>query len=178
MRRLADAERLRRFLRELAAAAQDDASVYLTGGATAVLLGWRESTIDADILMVPDHDALFRALPRLKEELELNVEIASPAHFIPELPGWQERSLFIERRGRVSFFHYDPYAQALAKIERGHAKDLTDVAQLLARGLVDAGKLTELFEAIKPQLHRYPAIDPPSFRRRLDDALRRHRESP
>ena len=178
MRRLADAQRLRRFLRELAGEAQDEVSVYLTGGATAVLLGWRDSTIDADILIVPDHDALFRALPRLKEELELNVEIASPAHFIPELPGWQDRSLFIERRGRVSFFHYDPYAQALAKIERGHAKDLTDVAQLLARGLVDPRKLTELFEVMKPQLHRYPAVDPPSFRTRLEDVLRRHRESP
>ncbi len=118
MRGLADADRLRRFLRELAREAEADAVVYLTGGATAVLLGWRESTIDADILIVPEHDSLYRALPRLKEELQLNVEIASPAHFIPELPGWRERSLFIEREGRVSYYHYDPYSQALAKIER------------------------------------------------------------
>ncbi len=137
MRGLADADRLRRFLRELAREAEADAAVYLTGGATAVLLGWRESTIDADILIVPEHDSLYRALPRLKEELQLNVEIASPAHFIPELPGWRERSLLIEREGRVSFYHYDPYSQALAKIERGHAKDLADVAQLLDRGLVE-----------------------------------------
>ena len=176
MRRLADAERLRRFLRELAGEADGEVSIYLTGGATAVLLGWRESTIDADILMVPEHDALFRALPRLKEELQLNVEIASPAHFIPELPGWQDRSLFIERRGRASFFHYDPYAQALAKIERGHAKDLGDVAELLARGLVEPDRLRELFEAIEPRLHRYPAVDPASFRRRLDEVLRRRTE--
>ena len=130
MRGLADAERLRRFLRELAREADADAAVYLTGGATAVLIGWRESTIDADILIVPEHDSLYRALPRLKEELHLNVEIVSPAHFIPELPGWRERSLLIERVGRVSFYHYDPYSQALAKIERGHGKDLADVAQL------------------------------------------------
>jgi len=135
VRGLADAERLRRFLRELAREADADVAVYLTGGATAVLLGWRESTIDADILIVPEQDSLYRALPRLKEELQLNVEIASPAHFIPELPEWRERSLPIERVGRVSYYHYDPYSQALAKIERGHAKDLADVAQLLARGL-------------------------------------------
>jgi hypothetical protein len=101
MRGLADAERLRRFLRELAAAAETDVAVYLTGGATAVLLGWRDTTIDADILIVPEHDSVYRALPRLKEELRLNVEIASPAHFIPELSGWRERSLLIERIGRV-----------------------------------------------------------------------------
>ena len=172
MRGLADAERLRRFLKELARAADAEVAVYLTGGATAVLLGWRESTIDADILIVPDQDALYRALPRLKEELQLNVEIASPARFIPELPGWRERSLLIERVGRVSYYHYDPYSQALAKIERGHAKDLADVAELLARGLLEPSRLLELFETIEPQLHRYPAIDPPSFRKRLDNALR------
>jgi hypothetical protein len=172
MRGLADAERLRSFLRELAREADGDVAVFLTGGATAVLLGWRESTIDADILIVPERDSLYRALPRLKEELQLNVEIASPAHFIPELPGWRERSLLIERLGRVSFYHYDPYAQALAKIERGHTKDLADVAQLLARGLVEPARLLELFETIEPRLHRYPAVDPRSFRRRVEDVLR------
>jgi hypothetical protein len=172
MRGLADAERLRRFLRELAREADADASVYLTGGATAVLLGWRESTIDADILIVPEQDSLYRALPRLKEELQVNVEIASPAHFIPELPGWRERSLLIERIGRVTYYHYDPYAQALAKIERGHAKDLADVAQLVDRGLVVPERLRELFDAIEPLLHRYPAVDPASFRTRLGEVLR------
>ena len=171
MRGLADAPRLLRFLRELARAADEDTAVYLTGGATAVLLGWRDSTIDADILIVPERDSLFAALPRLKEELQLNVEIASPAHFIPELPGWRERSVFIERVGNVSFYHYDPYSQALAKIERGHAKDRGDVAQLLERGLVDPQRLRQFFEDIVPRLDRYPAIDPRSFRGRLEDAL-------
>ena len=172
MRALADAGRLRRFLRELAQAAEEEAAVYLTGGATAVLLGWRETTIDADILVVPEHDSIYRALPRLKEELRLNVEIVSPAHFIPELPGWRERCLFIERSGKVAFYHYDPYSQALAKIERGHANDRADVAQLLARGLVERRRLLELYEAIEPQLQRYPAVDPASFRRRVVEALR------
>jgi Nucleotidyltransferase of unknown function (DUF6036) len=171
MRGLADAPRLRRFLEALARAADVEAAVYLTGGATAVLLGWRESTIDADILIVPEHDSLYRALPRLKEALQLNVEIVSPALFIPELPGWRERSVPIVRVDRVSFYHYDPCSQALAKIERGHAQDLADVEQLLARGLVAPEQLRELFLAIEPQLYRHPAIDPASFRKRLEAAL-------
>jgi hypothetical protein len=173
MRGLADAERLRRFFRELARAADADASVYVTDGGTAVLLGWRASTVDADITIVPEHESLYRALPRLKEELQLNVEIASPAHFIPELPGWRERSLMIERIGRVSFYHYDPYAQALSKLQRAHEKDLADARELLERGLVEPERLRELYAAIEPQLYRYPAIDPPSFRARLDAALLR-----
>jgi hypothetical protein len=171
MRGLADAAQLRQFLDRIAREADAEAAVYLTGGATAVLLGWRESTVDADILIVPELDALYRAIPQIKEELRLNVEIVSPAHFIPELPGWRERSLFIERRGRVSFYHYDPYAQALAKIERGHAHDRDDVAQLLARGMVDRGRLRELFEAVEPRFYKYPAIAPASFRERLEAAL-------
>jgi hypothetical protein len=171
VRALADAERLRRFLRELGRETHEETAVFLTGGATAVLLGWRESTVDADVLFEPERDALFRALPRLKEELQINVEIASPAHFIPELPGWRERSLFIAREGRLSFYHYDPYSQALAKIERGHAKDLADVGEMLARRLVEPDRLRELYAAIEPRLHRYPSIDPASFRRRLDQVL-------
>lgn len=105
MRALADADRLRRFFKELSRAAEEESAIYLTGGATAVLLGWRDTTVDADILMVPERDSLYRALPRLKEELQINVEIASPAHFIPELPGWRERCVFIAREGRLSFYH-------------------------------------------------------------------------
>lgn len=172
MRRLADAERLRRFLVELARDAEAETDVYLTGGATAVLVGWRDSTVDADILIVPERDSLYRAIPRLKEELELNVEIVSPAHFIPELPGWRERSPVVAREGRVTYRHYDPYAQALAKIQRGHAKDLGDVAALLDRGLVEPGQLLDLFGAIEPHLYRYPAVDPASFRRAVEDTVR------
>jgi hypothetical protein len=53
--------------------------VYLTGGATAVLHGWRSSTIDVDLELVPDRDELLRELPGLKEELRVNLELADPA---------------------------------------------------------------------------------------------------
>jgi hypothetical protein len=172
MRQVADEERIRRFMRALGAAADAESRVYLTGGGSAVLLGWRPGTIDVDIRVVPELDSLFRALPGLKEELQLNIELASPADFIPELPGWEMRSRFITREGKVSFFHYDLYAQALAKIERGHELDIADVAAMLERGLVDREKLRGLFEEIFPKLYRYPAIDPDSFRRALEKTVR------
>jgi hypothetical protein len=171
MRRLAEITRIRRLMEALGAAATGEARVYLTGGASAVLLGWRETTIDVDLALDTDRDELLRALPRLKEELELNIELAAPSHFVPELPGWQERSLFIVREGRVSFHHYDFYAQALAKIERGHVQDRADVQSMLRSGLVRPPKLRELFDAVRPQLYRYPAIDPSAFEQSLDQAL-------
>lgn len=61
-------------MRELEHAARVPARVYLTGGATAVLAHWR-SSIAIDIKVVPEDDALFRAIPALKESLQVNVEL-------------------------------------------------------------------------------------------------------
>jgi hypothetical protein len=168
MRTPVDAVRLGALMRQLAAAARHPGRVYLTGGATAVLEGWRASTIDVDLMMVPEQDEVFRAIPRLKEELSINVELASPADFNPELPGWDNRSRTIRTEGNLTFCHYDFYAQVLAKIERGHATDLEDVEQMIRRGLVDASRLLEFFHAIEPQLTRYPALDPASFQKAVE----------
>ena len=76
MRQLADAERIGRFMAALGAEADSDGACYFTGGATAVLVGWRRSTIDVDVKFSPESDRLFRAIQRLKDELEINVELA------------------------------------------------------------------------------------------------------
>jgi hypothetical protein len=173
VRALTESTSLRRFLAELGLATREPARVYLTGGASAVLLGWRASTIDIDLELVPDRDDLLRAIAALKNRLQVNVELVSPPHFVPELPGWQERSVFVTQEGLLSVFHYDFYSQALAKIERGHDRDRQDVAAMMERGLVDGSRLRELFESVSDQLYRYPAIDPESLRRAVDETVAR-----
>jgi len=173
MRELADLNRIQQFMRILGPEARGETRVYFTGGATAVLHGWRASTLDVDVKIVPERDELFRAIPRLKEQLHLNVELASPADFIPVRQDWDNRSPFIAREGRTSFHHFDLCAQALAKIERGHAQDLEDVRLMLETGLVDQDELMRYFARIEPELYRYPALDPASFRARVDAALGR-----
>jgi hypothetical protein len=101
--------------------------MYLTGGATAVLEGWRESTVDIDVRIEPDSDAALTKIRDLKEQLSLNVELASPLDFLPAL-------------------------------------DLEDVRNMVDSGQVDTAKLLELFEAIEPELFRFPVIDPRSLR--------------
>jgi hypothetical protein len=165
MRDLANKQKILEFLRSWGLQARSESRAYLTGGATAVLLGWRDTTIDIDLRFEPELDELFRAIPELKEKLQINVELAAPSDFIPPLPGWQERSQFIIREGKVSFYHYDLYSQALAKIERGHDQDLRDVDAMLQSGGLDKQKLITLYEAIEPLLYKYPAIDPQSFSR-------------
>ena len=63
----------------------------------------------------------------------------------------------------MEFFHYDPYGQALSKLQRWHDRDQRDVRSLLQSGLIEKRRLWEFFNQIRPQLIRYPAIDPASF---------------
>jgi hypothetical protein len=170
VRELADASRIAAFMRAAGRAAERAGVCYLVGGATAVLLGWRETTLDVDIRLEPEQDALLRALPEIKNELAINVELASPADFIPLPALWRERCSSVEKVGLLSFQHFDLYSQALAKLERGHALDLSDVAEMLARGLIERSQLRSFFAEIEPQLYRFPAIDPAEFRRALDAA--------
>jgi len=156
------------FMREIARAARQDGRVYIAGGASALLRGWRETTVDIDVKLVPDDDALLRAIPDLKERLGINVELASPADFVPALPGWEDRSPFIDRFGIVSFHHFDFYTQCLSKLERAHRKDLDDVAAMVRDGLVQPGKLLEMFRVVEDDLYRYPAIHPPALRARVE----------
>jgi hypothetical protein len=156
------------FLDALGEEASAGAHAYLVGGATAIFAGWRTSTVDVDLRLEPDSDSALRAIPRLKEALQINVELASPIDFLPEAPGWRERSPFLGQHGHLAVFHFDFYYQALAKIERGHDIDRRDVAAMLDSGWVERRRLRELFAAIEPQLYRFPAIDPAGFRRRVE----------
>ncbi len=172
MRPPVDEPRLRELARALARVARRPVRIYLTGGSTAVLEGWRQTTVDVDMRLEPEADELLRELPALKERLQVNIELASPPDFIPELPGWRDRSPLVLQEGDIEIRHFDLYSQALSKIERGFTQDLADVRTMIDRGLVEPDRLRELYNAIEPQLYRYPAIDPPVFRHRLEAALR------
>jgi hypothetical protein len=158
-------------MRELATRSRAEGRIYLTGGASAVLLEWRAKTVDVDVTILPDSNDVLTAIRDLKDQLNINVELASPADFIPELPGWQDRSKFIAREGKLDFYHYDFYAQCLAKIERSHRKDLADVASMMSSGLVEKPRLLQLFERIEPELIRYPGIDARDFRRAVESTI-------
>jgi len=69
----------------------------------------------------------------------------------------------------VDFFHYDPYSQALAKLERGHPRDADDVRAMLGRGLIDTKKLIGYFEMIQSELIKFPSIEPALFRQAVAD---------
>ena len=137
-----------------------------------MLVGWRDSTIDVDIKLEPESDRLLKAIQVLKEELQLNIELASPGDFVPVPAGWEDRSVFVAREARLSFYHFDPYAQALAKLERAHDRDLGDVRAMLERKLIDPARAHAYFQEIEPEIYRFPAVDPRSFRERVEETFR------
>ena len=168
MRSTADVAKIEAFMAALGKAVNGSGRVYLTGGATALLHGWRGATIDVDIKADPEPAGFFEAIAALKSTLDLNIELAAPDQFIPELPGWRERSRFIAKHGSIECHHYDLYSQALAKIERSHERDRADVAAMLDRQLIAKDRLWELFQAIEPVLIRYPAITASEFRHSVE----------
>jgi hypothetical protein len=167
MDRSVDRQKLELFMTELGQRATSSGTVYITGGSTALLLGIRDQTMEIDIKLDPEPEDVFEAIAELKVSLGVNIELASPDRFIPELPGWRDRSRFIIRAGQVDFRHYDFYAQAIAKIERAYKLDVADARALIGMKLIEMAELERLALAIRLQLKRYPAIDPDEFYRKI-----------
>jgi len=71
MRDLANEQKIFEFFKFLGRRVRGNTRVYLTGGSTAVLIGWRDSTLDIDLRFEPELDEVFRALPELKEQLQI-----------------------------------------------------------------------------------------------------------
>ncbi len=164
MRPPVDIVRLNDFMTAMGRKTKGPGRIYLTGGATALLHGWRPMTVDVGIKADPEPSGFFESIASIKDELSLNIELASPSDFIPELPEWRGRSLFIARHGLIDFYHYDPFSQALSKLERGHPRDLADVEAMLRDELIRKDLLLKWFLKIEPMLIRYPSLDPKSFR--------------
>jgi hypothetical protein len=144
--------------------------VYFVGGGTAVLLGWRASTIDADLHA--DDDAIFHDVQGIKERLELNIEFARPEDFVPPLAGTAGRHVLVETIGRVSFLHYDPYAQLLSKVVRGFDRDLKDAERFIESGMVDPERFRSLVNGITDAAYaKYPALSRDAVRDAVDDFL-------
>jgi hypothetical protein len=111
-----DRRRLGEVLEALGRRARGPGRIYLTGGATALLHGWRKSTVDVDLKLDPEPAGIFEAIAELKEEFDVNLELASPDQFIPPVPGWRDLEEGLERI--VPDLPRYPSLDAVAFVER------------------------------------------------------------
>ena len=132
-REMVNRKRIEAFLEVLGKRFPRPGTIFLVGGTTMVFEGLREQTLDIDITFEVsnrDHALFIQVVRELKEDLSLNVEEASPGHFITLPPGYRDRCRFIGRYGLLDVFHFDLYSTALSKIERGTEEDFSDILAL------------------------------------------------
>ena len=173
MRSNVDSQKIEQLMKALGREARGSGCICFTGGASALLIGWRSSTVDIDIRLDPEPLGVFQAIAKLKQELDINIKLASPQDFLPALPGWRDRSIFIGQQGEISFYHYDFTAQALSKLSRGYNRDIDDVRAMYKQKLFSLEKLRDCFEAIASELIRFPSLDSNVLRRKIEQFIER-----
>ncbi|MFN5065249.1 MAG: hypothetical protein ACK4V0_18215 [Aphanizomenon sp.] len=72
MRANIDTQKLERLMQLLGREAQGSGCIYFTGGASALLIGWRNSTVDVDLRLDPEPPGIFQAIAKLKQELNIS----------------------------------------------------------------------------------------------------------
>lgn len=169
-------KRLHALMEELARSApkRGNYGIYFTDGGTAVDLSWRASTIDVDLYA--DREEAVRDVQRIKNRLKLNIEFARPQNCVPPLKHSDTRHVFIQKKGRMTFYHYDPYSQVFSKIVRGFARDIEDAQAFVREGLVDPATVVALVESIPDAAYAgYPQLDRASVEEAVKDFIAHER---
>jgi hypothetical protein len=79
----------------------------------------------------------------------------------------------VSKQGQIFFYHYDFTAQALSKLSRGFDRDLKDVQAMYEQKLFSLRELQDCFEAIAPELIRFPSLNPDVLRSRVENFIDR-----
>ncbi len=177
MRQRTDRARLIRFLRALGQHLRKPVRFYLVSGSVMIDLGLRSATLGIDYAADADDPAalaeLEQAIRRLKNELDVNVEPASPADFLPIPTYALTRSTFIGRYGQVSVYHYHLASLVIAKVARAFEQDLDDAEQLLRSGEVAWQEIEDTWSDMRSSPTGWLRYEPNDVERRLTHLRRR-----
>lgn len=177
MRPNVDRPRIEQFLTELGRRFRQAGRLYLVGGAALVHAGIcpgaSATTQDTDVEITSGD--MYQTIGQIKQQLNLNVNFASPGDFIPLPRNWQQLSRFVGRYGKVDVSYFDFYSIALSKIDRGNARDLQDVALLIQQRIVALAELDQAAQEIAGQMGKgsYKRLDAQDFLTRYQ-AIRPH----
>ncbi len=152
---------IEKFLKGLGRSFHKTGRLYLAGGAALVHMGIRPgATMDIDVAIdASDEDEMVTAIRRIVEQMQINVEFASPGDFIPLPTQWMAQARFVGRYGAVDVFYFDFYSLALSKISRGNDRDLIDVKLLLQQKIITLEELDAAYHEILPRVGKRPYIN-------------------
>ncbi len=154
MRPKVDKARVEDFLKNLGRNFRKAGRLYLVGGAALVHSGVRPgSTVDIVIEISGENEGeMIDAIQRLIQQMNINIEFASPRDFMPLPKHWLTQSRYIGRYGTVDVFYFDFYSIALSKMQRGSDLDLNDVKLLLQQGMITLEGLDQAYKEVFAQL--------------------------
>jgi len=160
------------FLQQLGRTFRKPGRLYLVGSAALIHAGLRPGfTQGIDIQVSGANEAeLIVDVQRLIQQMQINVEFASPADFIPLPSGWEMHAQYVGRYGEVDVFYFDFYSIALSKIERGNTRDIEDVKLLVQQGIIKLDELDRAYQEVLAQLGKgkYPRVTPQRFSERYN----------
>ncbi len=172
MRPDVDKKAIESFLQQLGRTFRKQGRLYLVGGAALVHAGVRLGfTQDIDIQVSGTSEGdLIVSIQRLIQQLQINVEFASPKDFIPLPSQWEAHAQYVGRYGSIDVFYFDFYSIALSKIERGTTRDIEDVQLLVQQQRITLDELDVAYQEVLAQLGkgRYPKITPERFAERYN----------
>lgn len=155
------------FLQQLGRSFHKPGRLYLVGSAALVHAGIRPGfTLDIDVQVGGANEGeLIVAIQCLIQQMQVNVEFASPADFIPLPSQWESHAQYVGRYGEIEVFYFDFYSIALSKIERGNDRDIRDVKLLIEQRIILLDELDATYQETLSQLGqgRYPRITPERF---------------
>ncbi len=177
MRQRTDQARLRRFLRVLGRRLRWPVRLYLVGGAVLIDLGLRAATLDIDYVAEADDPRaladLEQAIRTLKDELDINVEPASPSDFLPIPSTVLGRSRYVARYGSVSVYYYHLPSLVIAKAARGFEQDLADAERLIHAGELEWREVEETWQEVRSSPTGWLRYEPDEVEQRLSLLRRR-----
>jgi hypothetical protein len=109
----------------------------------------------------------------LKNELDVNVEPASPADFLPVPPGAHERSRYVGRFGPIDVYYYDLASLVIEKAARAYEQDLDDAEQLVRSGQVGWTEVIDAWTTMRSSPTGWLRYEPDDVECRLDVLRRR-----
>ena len=170
MRPNVDKQAIESFLQQLGRTFRKPGRLYLVGGAALVHAGVRPGfTQDIDIQVGGANEGEFIiGIQRLIQQMQINIEFASPKDFIPLPSQWEAHAQYVSRYGQIDVFYFDFYSIALSKIERGTTRDVEDVKLLVQQQRIGLDELDAAYQEVFAQLGkgRYPKVTPERFAER------------
>lgn len=106
-----------------------------------------------------DEDEMITAIRRIVEQMQINVEFASPGDFIPIPTQWVAQAKYIGRYGSIEAFYFDFYSLALSKIARGSDRDLINVKLLVQQKVITLEGLDATYKEVLPRMGKRPYIN-------------------